>query len=102
MAKEFQELYCHHCDKYVQFSLDLSIDDNYILECPNCGHKHYRVVENGKITDLRWGRDPSQNDNNWTQIASATVTATSTYDLASDTASFFTYNMWCNTSATVA
>jgi len=25
-----------------------------VLECPNCGHEHCRVVKGGIITDERW------------------------------------------------
>jgi len=49
-----QELHCHACDHYVQFSMDLAKDGNHVLECPNCGHEHCRVVKDGKITDIRW------------------------------------------------
>lgn len=58
---ERQELHCHNCNKYVQFSIDTEKDGQHILKCPNCGHEHYRVVRNGKITGERWGQDPSQN-----------------------------------------
>ncbi len=51
-----QELYCHACNGYVQFELDLALDGNHVLECPNCGHEHCRVVKNGVITDARWDR----------------------------------------------
>lgn len=70
---EKQELHCHNCKNYVRFNLDLSIDGNYKLKCPECGHLHYRIVKNGIISDLRWGRDPSQD--NWINI---TVTSVST------------------------
>lgn len=52
---EPQELYCHNCDGYVQFTLDLSVDGKYKLKCPNCGHTHYRFVRDGRITEERWG-----------------------------------------------
>ena len=51
---ERQELWCHDCENYVQFDLDLSVDGNHVLECPSCGHEHCRVVKNGRITDIRW------------------------------------------------
>jgi hypothetical protein len=53
---ERQELYCHNCGKYVQFDVDVSQNGNLILECPNCGHEHCRVIEDGKITERRWDR----------------------------------------------
>lgn len=49
-----QELWCHECESYVQFPIDLSLDGNHVLNCPKCGHEHCRVVENGRITSTRW------------------------------------------------
>ena len=37
---ERQELQCHACGKYVQFDIDLSLNGNHVLNCPNCGHEH--------------------------------------------------------------
>jgi len=54
MNVEQQELYCHDCDRYVQFPVDLDMDGNHVFKCPNCGHEHCRVVKDGKITDVRW------------------------------------------------
>jgi len=51
---ENQELYCHACKGYVQFKLDMELDGKHTLNCPNCGHEHFRFVEKGKITDKRW------------------------------------------------
>ena len=53
---ERQEIFCHDCQKYVQFNIDVSLNGNHVLDCPNCGHQHCRVVENGVITDVRWGQ----------------------------------------------
>ena len=54
MAIEGQEIYCHACDGYVRFKLDMSLDGNHVLQCPNCGHEHCRVIKNGIITSDRW------------------------------------------------
>ncbi len=74
---ERQELHCHACGKYVQFDLDTSVNGNYVLNCPNCGHEHCRVVNNGKISDVRWdqrnGNGTGNNLPTW-YISSATVT----------------------------
>lgn len=53
---ERQELFCHNCGRYVQFPIDLSINGNHVLKCPNCKHEHCRVVRDGVITDDRWDR----------------------------------------------
>jgi hypothetical protein len=50
---ERQELYCHACEKYVQFNVP-ETDGNLIVICPNCKHEHCRVVKGGVITEDRW------------------------------------------------
>lgn len=52
--EEIQELHCHACNRYVRFKMDMSLDGNHVLNCPNCGHEHCRVVKNGRITEDRW------------------------------------------------
>lgn len=54
MMIERQEIYCHDCGLYVHFDIDVSLNGNHVLNCPNCGHEHCRVVDNGRITDVRW------------------------------------------------
>lgn len=49
-----QELYCHNCDHHVQFVVDMELDGNHVLNCPNCQHEHCRVVRDGRITEDRW------------------------------------------------
>lgn len=45
---------CHECAKQFVALLDYTINGNHIVECPNCGHEHCRVIENGRITEDRW------------------------------------------------
>lgn len=109
---EKQELYCHECGQWVQFDLDMSMNGNHVLTCPNCGHEHCRVVEDGKITGDRWD---SRNKNSYT-IANVTFTNTSTFttyisasstvppvfnaspnSTNSDTANQLLYYSWMNT-----
>ncbi len=63
---ERQEIHCHDCGKYIQFDLDLEIDGNHVLECPVCHHQHCRVVQKGKVSDIRWdarnGADKTKGD----------------------------------------
>ncbi len=98
---ERQELYCHHCGKYVQFNIDMSLNGNHVLNCPNCDHEHCRVVENGKITSERWDSRNGDMGNNYT-ATSATYTTSSTYTTyqgtSSNTTNVFMYDAWLNTS----
>jgi len=102
---EKQELYCHGCDRYVQFEIDMELEGRHMLECPSCGHKHYRVVVDGNITDGRWG--PSAANMPTYTIAPSTTssTSTSTYDTISSSSVFsqvgvsFLYGAWMDTTA---
>ena len=90
---ERQELYCHECERYVQFNIDMSLNGNHVLNCPNCGHEHCRVVSNGKITDDRW----DQRNGNAQRVYYATNIAYSITSTAG--ADGYTYvNSWSNTS----
>jgi DNA-directed RNA polymerase subunit RPC12/RpoP len=92
---ERQELHCHNCNQYVQFNLDLELNGKHILTCPKCGHKHYRYVYDGKISDRRWDQDPSQN--NVYNVSPFTVTYTSTSTFSRYIGgSTFLYGAWMN------
>lgn len=92
---ERQELHCHNCEQYVQFDLDLSLDGNHVLACPNCGHEHCRVVRRGRITDIRWD---SRNDS--FPVSNITFSPVSTYAsykcTTSSTSNVFLYQSWMN------
>lgn len=96
---ERQELHCHNCDMFVQFDIDTELDGNHVLECPNCGHEHCRVVKNGVITDRRWDQRNGLSQlyggsTNTYVIANATCTANATYDTCT---SGTCYGAWMNT-----
>lgn len=94
---ERQELRCHACGRYVQFDMDLSFNGNHVLDCPNCGHEHCRVVKDGQITSIRW--DLRNGPNIFVPIITASTSSNSTfstYDINGGTSSF-TYGAWSNT-----
>lgn len=91
---ERQELWCHDCSKYVQFDVDVALNGNHVMECPNCGHEHCRVVRDGVITDIRWGQ---RNGPTYSvATTNATVSTNSTF-YSSTSSSMFTYQSWMNT-----
>jgi len=94
MEKEKQELYCHECGMYVQFELDLGLNGNHVLKCPNCNHEHCRVVKNGKITDERW-----DSRNNTYSVSYATF-STSSLCLYSTDSTGYMVGSWFNSSST--
>jgi hypothetical protein len=49
-----EEFYCStECRKYFKTYLRSNMWGNYTIECPNCGHHHFRVIKDGLITDDR-------------------------------------------------
>ena len=92
---ERQELYCHNCDNYVRFNVP-EHDGRLVVNCPNCGHEHYRVVRYGVITEDRWG------SNNLPIFIATSVTSASTgfvqtrIGTSSTAASSFTSQSWLN------
>ena len=54
LERDRQELYCHGCDRFVQWIQTFEVDGHYHVKCPNCGHDHYRSVHGGKVTDDRY------------------------------------------------
>ena len=52
MRKIF-EFYCTECHKYFDVKLNVSINGDRRIHCPNCDHIHYRVITDGCITDTR-------------------------------------------------
>ena len=99
---ERQELYCHDCERYVQFNIDTSLNGNHVLTCPNCGREHCRVVKDGIITDDRW----DSRNQTFSITGSITFSSTSAYTITdvtstTTTADYFITAAWTN-SVTVA
>jgi DNA-directed RNA polymerase subunit RPC12/RpoP len=75
--KRQEELWCHDCTNYVQFMLDYDLDGRHVLNCPKCGHEHYRIIRKGRITAERWGQDPRQQNMPTYYVTSCTATTSS-------------------------
>ncbi len=50
---------CHACERSFMALIDHGVDAHLVINCPNCGHKHYRTVKAGVVTDERHGSDSS-------------------------------------------
>lgn len=48
------DMSCHNCSKQFVALLDYRENGNHICYCPHCGHEHFRVIKDGKITEERW------------------------------------------------
>ena len=54
--RQLHEFYCSSCSKYFDVKLNMSLNGNHRVHCPNpkCGHIHFRKIENGEITGGRF------------------------------------------------
>ena len=104
-----QELRCTSCDGTFRFSLDFDQDGNHQVDCPGCGHTHYRVIVNGKITEERF--DPNPGYSTFVATGYHLVSTASTdcsYDTgysgtgttSAGTGDIFLRNSWLNSSTT--
>ena len=85
-----QQLDCTNCNVRVLFDIDFALDGNHEISCPKCGHIHYRVVMDGKITDIRWRS--SMQVIHVANISLVTVSSAST--------SYFLSDAWASTTNT--
>lgn len=51
------DMHCHSCSKDFLAIIDYDLNGEHQIECPHCGHIHYRRVENGKVTESRFNTD---------------------------------------------
>jgi len=54
VAIERTRLSCHGCNQSFTAELELGINGQVEIDCPNCGHPHYRVIQNGRVTGERY------------------------------------------------
>jgi hypothetical protein len=57
MRRREEEFYCDRagggCGKYFKTYLRSNMYGNYTIECPGCQHHHFRVIEEGLVTQDR-------------------------------------------------
>jgi DNA-directed RNA polymerase subunit RPC12/RpoP len=51
------EFYCQECKKYFDFKLNMLLNGNIRIHCPNCDHVHFRQIKDGLITETRFDRN---------------------------------------------
>ena len=47
-----QREYCHNCRQHVIYEFE-DITQRQVIICPNCGHQHYRELDEGTIINIR-------------------------------------------------
>jgi hypothetical protein len=94
-AEGVQELWCHACEKVVQFTLEHDLDGCHTIICPNCGHDHYRIVRDGLVTGDRWARSMSQ----YNAVSVRATTYAGYTGSTSNVTGGFLATSWANTTA---
>ena len=103
-----QTLNCTNCRIQFRFDMDFELDGNHEITCPGCGHVHYRVVVNGKITEERFNQNPAFQTFYSTNYYISSTSSTSTDDTnyigtggtTAGTGDMFIRNSWVNTTGT--
>ena len=57
-----QEFYCGECQGYFMVRLNMALNHEAHIKCPNCGHEHRRVIQDGVIHESgRYKSDVKEN-----------------------------------------
>lgn len=92
-----QELRCTECSRIFRFNLNFDLDGNHVINCPGCGHPHYRVIVNGKITEERYSlRYQTYNATNYYMTSTSTNTSCDTDGIGNT----FLRDAWMNSTST--
>jgi DNA-directed RNA polymerase subunit RPC12/RpoP len=86
-------MYCHACSKNFVAELDYSMSGNHQVECPHCGHLHFRQIKDGRVTGERWGSDPNTHI-----VRRGSVWKSDSQPMVTSTASAFIRDRWVNRS----
>jgi hypothetical protein len=63
MARMSQEFYCGECQNYFIVRLNMELNHEVLVVCPNkkCKHEHRRRIENGQIFESgRFSKEPAE------------------------------------------
>jgi DNA-directed RNA polymerase subunit RPC12/RpoP len=71
-------LSCTNCRQTVVVTINRHATGNLTIECPRCGHEHYRYVVNGVITEDRWRSSAPMISSYYYSTAATSSTATYT------------------------
>jgi DNA-directed RNA polymerase subunit RPC12/RpoP len=85
------DMWCHACSKNFRASLDYSLEGNHDIECPHCGHHHYRFIKGGVVTGERYSADANTHF-----VEKRYVWKSETQPITTSVASAFIRDRWLN------
>lgn len=96
MSKVVHEFCCSSCGKYFDIKLNMGLNGNFRIHCPSCEHIHYRVVEDGKITIIRFDDNPYSIliEDIWPMKSSCRDFQKETYNDLAQTGAGFIQRLW--------
>lgn len=87
---------CHGCrdqnlpDRFIA-KINYDLNGNHEIECPRCGHIHYRVIKDGRVTSERFDSGYPTH-----KIERRNVWKAQDVPIISSTASAFMRSLWLN------
>lgn len=85
------DMHCHACSKGFVALLDHDLEGKHVVECPHCGHEHWREIKAGVVTESRWGSDDSDKPHKCRRVWKHDV-----LKMKTTTASQFIRERWLN------
>ncbi len=85
------DLYCHNCNSNFTAVINHDLDGNHEIECPRCGHYHYRVIKGGIVTSDRYDSDHRTH-----VVEKRDMWKSTTQPIVTSTATAFMRDLWLN------
>jgi DNA-directed RNA polymerase subunit RPC12/RpoP len=85
------DVYCHSCTKNFIARINFDLDGQHEIECPYCGHLHYRMIKAGVVTNDRY-----QSDSTTHKVARRDLWKATAQPIMTNTASAFIRDRWLN------
>jgi DNA-directed RNA polymerase subunit RPC12/RpoP len=86
------DVYCHQCSHNFIAHINYDVEGNHVVECPYCGHCHYRIIKAGKVTEDRYSSDHSTHKDR----AERGMWKSNSVPMATSTVAHFLRNRWLN------
>ena len=73
---------CSECKKTIVAKINFEINGNHRIVCPYCGHIHFRVIKDGKMTGDRWSyKDIPEDAERWVEAPTESMWSDETLEI---------------------
>jgi DNA-directed RNA polymerase subunit RPC12/RpoP len=77
---------CTECRKVIVAKINFDINGNHRIVCPHCGHVHFRVIKDGKMTGERWSYEDRNGEVDWVEAPTDTAWSNETLEVKTTSA----------------